>query len=259
MSWYRETGYSWKRRASMSVDATAAGGTIDVECVVPSTWDDFWTGDASGVGAIDASGNEVRVCDADGSTKLTYAWTGFNKANRTGTLQIDGYAAPAAAMLHLHIYWYATGAPAGSAAVTIAAAKTGYVETCGPPARIMAALQQRTNDDRPLTCWQKGSDETIYAAVDMGPRLRKRRIAFANSRWCDEIDYATYTVTRAGSAHVEMVDATKTRFYAGRWVILLLKAGTVDLDYTVVPSVGTTEGSIEGPRAWLRIRDQDEA
>jgi hypothetical protein len=253
MSWYRETGFTWKRRASMSVDNTAgAAGTIDIETVVPATWDQFWD-------EIDASGNEVRVVDADGSTKLVYAWSGFNRTNRTGTLQIDGYAAPAAGMLHIHVYWNASGAAAGSAAVVIAAAKTGYIETCGPPRRQIAAIIPRPGDDRPLTRWAKGSDETVHVAFDMGGRIRRRGAPFANSYACDEIDYATYVVTRAGAAQAAMVDATKTRFFAGRWVILTIAAGTVDLDYTVVPTVRTQDGAVEVPRAWLLIRDQDEA
>ena len=255
MSWYQELAAPaqvWKRRASVSVDNTAgAGGVIDIEFTIPATFDQFWS-------EIDAAGAELRICDADGTTKLTYALSGFNKTTRAGTFQVDGYTAPAAGMLQLFAYWNSSGAAAGSAAVVIAAPKTGYVQDCGPPPDVVLVTMQRPGDTKPARKTQKGSDETRRIAFDLGPSLQRRRAPSAKRHHCDEIDYATYAVNLAGTPQAAMVTATRTRFYAGRLVIVEIKAGTSASDYTIVVTVRTTEGDTLGARALLQIKDQSE-
>lgn len=255
MGWYREAGaYSWRRRASVSVDNTAgAGGAIDITFTLPAQWDEFWT-------EIDAACSEMRVTDADGSTKLVYSLATFDKTARTGTVSVDGYVAPAAGMLQVFIYWNASGAASGTAATVIAAAKTGYVETCGPGgADFLRADIARPNESRPRKQIAKGSDETRDVWFDLGAQLPRRIRPFAEHFDCDEIDYVTYQVNLAGVAQAGMISATNTRLYAGRYVRVRVLAGTDAADYTIAALVRTVEGLILGPRAWLRVRDLDEA
>jgi len=255
MGWYRESGaYSWRRRASVSVDNTAgAGGAIDITFTLPTAWDDFWS-------EIDTPGSEIRVSDGDGSTKLVYSLASFDKTARTGTISVDGYVAPDAGMLQIFIYWNASGAATGVAATTIAAAKTGYIETCGPAgADFMRADIARPNESRPRKQIAKGSDETRDVWFDLGPQLPRRVRPFAEHFDCDEIDYVTYHVNLAAAAQAGMISATATRFYSGRYVRVRVLAGTDANDYTIVALVRTVEGLILGPRAWLRVRDLDEA
>ena len=251
MGWYREAGaYSWRRRASVSVDNTAGGaGAIDITFALPVAWDEFWT-------EIDAAAAELRVADADGSTKLVYSIATFDKTARTGTVSVDGYVAPAAGMLQIFVYWNASGAAAGTAATVIAAAKTGYIEVCGPAGPdLVRALLARPNETRPRKQIAKGSDETRDVWIDLGPQLSGRVVPFAEHMNCDEIDYATYAVNLAGAAQAAMVSATLTRFYAGRYMRVRILGGTTALDYTLVPLVRTVEGPILAPRAWVRVRD----
>jgi hypothetical protein len=254
MSWYGETGYTWKRRASISIDNTAGGaGTIDAEGTIPATLDQFWD-------EIDSSGNELRVVDADGVTKLAYSIASFNKTNRTGTISIDGYSAPGGGMLHCHLYWNASGAGSGAVATVIASPKTLYIEACGPASADLArALPARPGDTRPRNVMAKGSDETRDMWIDLGALVPRRAAPSRLHYECDEIDWMTYTVTTGGAAQAAMIEATATRFFAGRFARLRLKAGTDGTDYTVQPVVRTVEGLVLGPRTWLKLRDQDEA
>ena len=253
MSYYKEGAQEFGKRASISVDNVGgAAGAIDITATIPAEWDDFWD-------VVDASGNELRVCGNTGTTKLTYALSGFNKTNRTGTIQVKSYNAPAGGMLQIFLYWAAPGAAAGSAVVALAAPKTGYIETCGPAnGNIVRAGQPRPNDDRPPKQIAKGTDESRYLWFDIRNILAARLTPGNGKLLCDEISYASYTVTLAGVAQAGMIDATKTRFYDG-FVKVLLKAGTTGVDYTVVPLLTTTEGEVLAPRAWLRVRDQKES
>lgn len=255
MGWYREAGaYSWRRRASVSVDNIAGGaGAIDITFSLPAAWDEFWT-------EIDTSGNELRVVDADGVTKLVYSVATWDKTARTGVVSVDGYTAPAAGMLQIFVYWNASGAAAGTAATVIAAAKTGVIETCGPagPDLVRADLA-RPNESRPRKQIAKGTDETRDVWIDLGPQLPQRVRPTAEHLECDEIDYATYTVTLAGAAQGGMVSTGSTRLYAGRYMKVRILAGADAADYTLVPLVRTVEGLILAPRAWIRVRDLDEA
>lgn len=255
MGWYREAGsYAWRRRASISVDNTAGGaGAIDIQLALPVAWDEFWT-------EIDTNGNEIRVADADGTTLLAYSIASFNKTNRTCTLSVDAYTAPAAGMLQIFIYWNASGAASATVATVIAAAKSAYIETCGPAGPDLVRAQiAKPNESRPRKQIAKGSDETRDVWFDLGPQLPRRIMPFSDHYDCDELDYVTYTVTTGGAAQAGMVSNGSTRFYAGRFVKVRVLAGSDAGDYTIIPVVRTTEGLVLAPRAWLRVRDLDEA
>lgn len=254
MSWYRETGYTWTRRWSLTVDNTGGGaGAIDISGAIPSDLEDFWN-------LIDTSGNELRITDPDGMTKLSYNIESFSKTNRTGTIEVDNYDAPGTGLLHLFLYAGATGAPSGAAAAFVpASAKTLYIATCGPPRVGYPALRERPGDTRPRARLAKASDETIKVGVDFAAMLAQRVRPFQNRLLCDEIDYASYVVTLNGASQAGMITAASPRFFDGRFISLDLKSGTDGSDYTVVPTVRTTDGLVVTPRAILQVRDVDEA
>lgn len=254
MGWYRDGTNTWQRRYSVSVDNTGGGaGAIDITFTVPAGLEPFWTD-------IDTSGNELRVVDADGATLLNYSISGFSKTNRTLTISVDGYTAPAAGMLQIFVYACASGAASGTAATVIVAAKTGYMETCGPASpRVIQARMGRPNETRPPSVLAKGSDETVFLWFDLGGLLPGRMVPLDGHSECDEIDYVSYVVNSAGTPVGAMKSATNTRYFAGRYVRVSVAAGTDGTDYTAVLTVNTTEGQVLCPRAWITVRDLDEA
>lgn len=254
MSWYRESGYTWKQKYPVVIDNTGGSvSTIDATFTIPTTIDAFWTG-------IDTSGNEIRVTAADGTTKLTYKWTGFSKTNRTGTMQIDGFSAPGVGMCVVWIYWDATGAPDGAAgSVTIAAAKSGYVVDLVKRGIFVQVREQRAGDVRPATKFQKGSDETRKVLFDFSGMLGTRVVTQQGHFEADEIQWFTYTIYTGGSAYAGGITAANSRLLPGNIVQVDAKAGVDGTDYVVIPEVHTVDGEVFTGRAWLSVRDQDEA
>ncbi len=250
---YREGSTVWQRCMSVSVDNTAgAPGAIDITISMPSQFDPFWD-------EIDASCAELRVTNVAG-TKLVYSIASFSVANRTLTISVDGYDAPAAAMCHILIWWSASGAATGVAATTIASAKTGYVDVAGPAPHLVVIRAQaiELGQDQPRARIAKGPDETVDVWLDLGSVLGGRLREYANSRGLDLPSYVSYTVELATVSQTTMRSVTWTRYYGGRFVRLRLTAGS-EGDYTVVPIITTIEGRVLAPRFLLTINAQTEA
>ena len=96
MSWYDN---AWLRRQSITVDTIGGGGTVDITIAVPVDWDQFW----NEINQTD--GRDIRICDADGRTLLTYNLESFSLATRTLIIEVDAYAAPGLGMCQIWIYW----------------------------------------------------------------------------------------------------------------------------------------------------------
>ena len=254
MSWYDE---AWARRRSISIDNTGgAGGAIDAEIVVPKDWDELW----DNCNQTDA--RDVRICAADGFTLLSYNIEGFVLATRTLEIEIDGYTATAAGMLQVWIYWdNAAATDAAAGAFVPAAAKTGYIDVGGVRGLVTVAKPERFKDLRPRTTLSKATDDTIHHTFDLGGEMELRPFYAPYSKHLEmeEVDYVNYVVETAGGAQASMITAAKTRIVAGRFVHVDLKAGSDATDYTVVLTVVTTEGRTLTYRAWLAVRDVDEA
>jgi hypothetical protein len=132
MSWLGPSGI-WTKRVSITLIANAAGA-LDYSIIIPSSLDDFWD-------TIDTSGNELRITDGKNTT-LTYLIRdisgagAFDKPNRSGSILIDNYTAPAQpAAVQLFMYYGSTsnqGAATGGAAVPT---KVGYIEMSRPRGR----------------------------------------------------------------------------------------------------------------------------
>lgn len=253
VSWYRESTYVWKRRASITIDNTGgSAGTIDAEGTLPAEFDDFWT-------YIDGSGVELRVTAADGTTKLVYSLTGFNKTTRAGTLSIDGMSSFGDGVHQAFLYWDSTGTPTGAAATVITTPKTLYIETCGPGPHIVRGLAPRPGDTNPARKIQKGAGETIRVAFDLAPVLKRRTRPYQGYPYCEEIQWADYVVNLAGNAQSSMKTAANSRLFGGRYIVVDIKAGTTATDYTILPTVRTVDGatnsaSILTPSAWLMVK-----
>ena len=252
MSWYDE---AWTRRRSISIDNTAgAGGAIDAEIVVPKDWDEFWEN------CNQTDGRDIRICDADGYTLLTYNLEGFVLATRTLEIEIDGYTAPAAGMLQVFIYWCnaaATDAAAGG--FVPASAKTGYIDVGGARGSVTVCQPERFKDVRPRTTLSKATDDTIHHTFDLAGvlELRPRHALYSKHQEFEEIDYVVYVAEAAGTP-VSMITLANTRI-VGRFVRVDIKAGTDVVDNTIILTVGTTEGRILTYRVWVAVRDVDEA
>lgn len=120
MAWF--SGWSYRQAITVDMSGKSGAGTNDMQVTIPTTWEHFWD-------TIDSSGNEIRVCSADGTTELAYEWKTITKATKTGVLDVDDVAysnAPSVVMVFL--YYGKSGASDGSTVFSLTAQVTGYIE-----------------------------------------------------------------------------------------------------------------------------------
>ena len=259
MSWLRVGSTVPQFRRSISIDATAAATASDVSIVIPPALSEFWD-------AIDASGNELRVTDADGETALTYQVTGsisgFDRSTRDGIIQIDNYDPAAVCVGQAWLYYGISGASSGAGSFTFAASRTGYLYP-GAPVSIISALPQRPGDTRPRDAVSKSADEVTWIWFDFKDLLQVLTTPNGEQQQWEELDEVTYYVTLAGATQAGMVSASSVRIIGGRYVQLLVQGGSSGSSYTVVAQATTTyptqqTGRTLSARCLVRVKDTSE-
>ena len=256
MSWILEIGASgqWGYRASLSIDNSGGGaGAFDAAVVIPSDWDSFWDN-------IDqADARDVRVRRPDGFTAVTkYDFAGLAVATRALTLEIQD-AAPAAGMLHYHLYWGNASAVDAKSAFAPAAALTGYAELGTPGRRYGLVQPELFGNTKPRILWSKAVSEQVFAWFDFAPLLQARRAPFQREVGFEEISYVSLVdVQLAGATQAGMFDVTATRISNGSVVGVLLKAGTTGTQYTVLCRIVTSKGRTIEARALLFVQNFSE-
>lgn len=257
---YRETTYTWKYSAAITVDASAwVAGAAEVSIPIPTDWDAFWLT----INQTDA--RDVRILDADGLTKLTYDIVKTGPAaidataitNRDGRIRISGWTPPAAAMCRLVIIWGNSTVATGAGVPTFAAPLNGYIAVTAP-ARGWRARGVERGRTKPAATITKGAAEVLTVGVEVSPLLNSRTASSANTRAKEAISYASYSVTLAGAAQAAMITASSLRFLDTSRMYFDVKAGTTAVSYTIVPVVVTTAAQTLSPRALLDVRDLSE-
>lgn len=252
MSWYND---SWKYRAPLAIDNTAGGaGAADITCVVPVDWDFFW----DTVNQTDA--RDVRVCDSDGRTLLTYDLDGFNLGNRALTVEIDNYTLVASATRQVWLYWGNSGAATAVSAFAPAGAKSAYALVNAAGARFIRVGPQRPGETKPRNVVTKASAEQVYLWFDFSPVLHRRADQYNSDKGFEELaDVTSVDVQLAAASQAAMFDATATRFLEGGIVRMLVKAGSSGTDYTAICRCTTSYGQTVEGRALVKVRNVSEA
>lgn len=251
MAWLRGS-FTWSHRAPIAVDNSGGSATSQyVTVVVASDMEEFW----ANVNQTD--GRDVRVTDATGSTVIAYELSGFSYANRTLTINIGPYTAPAGAVYQLWLYWGSSTATSGSVTVTTSTPKTGYIELGKPTELSMQVRPENAGETRPRNAMAKPSTDTDWIWWDLRYILQQYLAPVANFIRLEEVSYISYVVNAGDTSQSGMIDATKTRYIDG-WVRTLVKAGTSGTDYTAVLTITTSLGRTITARSWLKVRDVTE-
>lgn len=95
---------------------SASGATIDLEFEIPDYWDDFWE-------TIDDDGYAIRIVNTAG-TVVPHQLTGWDKANRTGTIELDAVAYTANTTLIYALYYGHDSPTNGGTSLTITSAES---------------------------------------------------------------------------------------------------------------------------------------
>lgn len=249
-SWYDS---NFKYRWPVAVDITGGGGTsgtYDIEVVIPAKWDLFWD-------EIRNDGHDIYAVGADGS-KLIYARSGFDKANRVLTIQIDGYAVTNNDAIHLiYIYWGYPGASDGSAAVTIASPKSGQIFLGTPTNMVAGDTQNIQGSESASSAFSKPVEQGSYIWFRFQNLLANRLNTYNKFLFYEGVQYVQPSVYHPTGPTLQaaMIDKNKTRFLPG-WVGIFVQAGSNDQDYLARCDTVTTENQTFSMRATLSIRNQ---
>ncbi len=241
MGWYDE---EWQYRAQIAVDnSTAPVATPDVTIVVAPDYDLFWD-------KILASGDDIRVTEADGETLTAYSLSGFNYANKTLTLEVDAAQAEAVAGVYsLFLYWGNANAADASSATTIASPKTGRIDQ-GQPANPQFLFRPiRAGGSVPENTWSKGVLEELDIWWNIGEVLRSRRNSSAGRNLYEEVFSVVVGVQQASISQPSMFEQGSSRIIdveGQTWVAARVLGGTSGDQYTVNCRVKTFIPNIDG-------------
>lgn len=257
--WYRTGSTIPQYRRPVSVDSSASAAAADAAFTLPPALSEFWD-------AIDSSGYELRVTDADGFTLLAYQLSGFSKASRTGTVQLDNIAAGTASVQQVWLYYGMSGAANAAGSFVYSASKTAVLYPGGrlaTPAPIPWA-PQRPGDTRPRDVVSKTADEVVWVQFDFGGALQRLDSPGDGQTQFEELDEVTYAVTTGGVAQAGMVTASAIRFIGEGIVQVPIQGGATGTDYTIEVTARTTyptqqTGRTLEARAMLRVKDVSEA
>ena len=242
MAWLSST---WRRRESITIVTDSTASTRDVEAVVPNGWDEFWD-------AIDANGYNIRVTGADGVTPIVYRWTGFNKTNRVGTIQLESVPTPTTAGRAVLIWLYFSAAAVqadGAGAVTVTSGLTGYIERGSPvPAQTFRVVAQPPGNTIPTRRIGKLSSVSTFVWLDFGEALEPASGAYNGSLAWEEPSVANVAVLDTSAAAVASMTADADMRWVTRrvgtreriFLRLRLKAGATANRYTLVGQFQTS-------------------
>lgn len=232
MSWARVGTTIPGKRVSITLDSTAGSGSANYQVTIPANLSDFWD-------TIDASGNELRVTGPDGSTVLTYDLSGFSKTNRTCTIRIGSYDVGAAEMGQAFLYYDISGASTGAGSPATASPRSGYIDV-GDVIAPIKLRHQRPGDTKPADVVSKDSASSDWVWVDVGHVLASLFLTSDARKDWEEISRVTYTVEASGAAVSSMISVTSMRIINGRYIRMILKAGTTGVDNTLILTATTT-------------------
>lgn len=241
---------SYRRRVALSVVTTATASTADIEFTPSDAWDEFWD-------AIDTDGYGIRLTEADGVTALSYAWSGFNKTNKTGTIQIDAAPTPVTADKCV-LYWlyYDADSPTdGSSAVTISGPLTAYLDRTRPdPVRTFDAAPQVPGATAPAQRLAKSTDDSFFIWIEYTGVLQRLAKAYNGRLQWEEPAVGQFDVLDSdGNAVSAMTTAADMRWVSVRdgqieriYLRARVNAGSDGAEYTASATV-LTDSPDESP------------
>lgn len=250
MSWYDE---SWAYRAPVIVEeGVGTTAAQDVTIALPFVWPQFWD-------SVDSAGADIRIATANGVTLATYQLQGWDYANRTGTIEVDGVTPPAADSFYvLWLYWGNSGASSAAGSFTAASAQIGRIHVGDLHSPIVSGAPAGVGATAPPSTIAKTSDENIFVWVDCGILLEKLAEEHEGHLDYEEVSYVKVQMLNAGTDETAEHDDTKIRMTPDSYVRVQNQTSSADVDRTLSLSVITTEDRVLNPRALIQVRDPDE-
>jgi len=234
---------SYRRRAAISVVTTATASTSDIEFIPPDGWAEFWD-------AVDTDGYGVRVTMPDGVTPIVYAWSGFSKTGRAGTLQIESAPTPSdAGRCVLFWVYYDIDAPTdGAGSVTMTAPLTASLDLAAPdPAATYRVEPQAPGEAAPLHSFGKAAGDQTFVWLDFSTAIQRVGVPYNGRLQWEEMAVGQVAVLDdTGASVASMTDAADQRWVSVRdgardriYLKVRVKGGADLTNYTLVSSFFT--------------------
>lgn len=238
MSWFDS---DWKRRAAITVNNHSGANTIDIDVSVPSDHP-IW-------GEIQADGDDVRVCLADGVTLASYKLhSNFDYPTKVTNIHINDVTVNSAdAAVVLWLYWSNDSAADAASAFSIASEKDGYLELGVPGTGSHPVIPCRAEDPSatvPRYQIGKQAAEDLHLWFNLSGVLNRRGTRYEGSQLLEEIDFFTYTQSTGGSAVNSTIDTAEHRLVHPHYIRVTSKAGASGTNYIGSLTVTTTSGRI---------------
>lgn len=251
MTWYN-TGF--KQRQAIAIDATSTADTSvsarDSQVSIPVDWDLFWDN-------IRSDFFDVVVVDPQGQLLNFSRAAGANYANRTLTLEIDGYQTKGQSVVQIFLYFANPNQSSDlSVGTTITGALNAFVELSRPTAFLVSQPLLRAPSSVPQTAFVKSSTDEIDVYFAVNNLFGDRSAKYNNRLLYEGVDYVNvFSLDSSGTNDTNRYDEGQTRFIAGH-VRVRAKGGSNNTDYALVCRVFTTETQQIDIRCLIQVRDQ---
>ena len=260
MSWIKPDSPTtrWRKRKALTVDNLAGvAGPKDANVNLSDFGDWFWDN------LQGTDGDGLRVTTSDGVTEVPYELTGWDFADRVGTLEVDGLAIDGSAGLDkAWLYFDSSNAvvaagssvrPAPDGPLTVYGEKRkrhrGFRVLYRPPGRGATA---------PRTTFVKASADVAWVYFDFAGSLSTFGQTHNGAKVCEEITHAAFEVLLASADQSALRTLNAIRFFGTSLVRVTVKAGASGTTYTPSLTVKTSEGRTLNARCLLKVQDVDE-
>jgi hypothetical protein len=267
LAWY---GTNFRFRLPVTLNATAlTGGPYDYNITIPKSLSLFWQN-------VQSDGYDMALTEWDGITLLdATACTGWDrgaswsKANRTGTLRIDGLQVGAAKPLtdgRLNMMWLYFGASTTEAssytvgAVALGATQSGEMANEDPSAvtPVWRCRRQEAPDAIvPASVMTKFPNDSTFIYADLSADIIKMRGGYNGRPALDAIRSVRWTSERANVGN-SIASYTDAAIVSEKLVRLPITGGTSGQDSTGLLRVTTTSGRELEKRVLIRVQTPED-
>lgn len=258
MSWYSESGEAFPFRAAVALDYDlGALNSTDFTITVPVDFERFWAN-------IQATGDDIRITDAIGLTKLTYQLQAFTLATRTCIIEIQGLTpSQINSATIVFLYWGDDDVASGAGSFTASTPRSGYVMVGGPApdATTFIARAQNPGDTVAAEEISKTTGESFGFWWDISQILNSRQTPYNARTMLEEVKSIVVEVETGGTPSGALFDVTKSRLVSPGLVRVWLQAGVDATEYIVITKIEITDGQdarIRDLRTILKVNDPTE-
>lgn len=240
---------NFSRRFPVAIDGSATvAGSVDATIALTGLAAEFWA-------TIQADGDDVRVCDAAGTTGIDYDLESFNDSAKTVTIKLDNLTHHTTNTITVvWIYFGDADADNLEDGITTSSPLTGYTLFTGPGAEPVYDLGSPVGATTPTQRRQKRSTESLFLWFRVGP-FGELAYPYEESGLPPEgpqsLSVSAPLAVTALTSAIRLFQAANGEIFAR----VTVSGGVSANDYDIVLTVITTEGRTLNGVVRLTVQD----